>query len=278
MILTADGGSTKCDWAVVDDKSVRYLSTCGLNPFACDDGTIARILDCELMPGVDAARIEAVYFYGAGCIFDGAERIARALGGRFVRARIEVESDMAGAARALYGNRSGIVAILGTGSNSCLYDGRRIVSNVPPLGYILGDEGSGANIGRTVVADILKGLAGDNVREMLYEECQTSYARIIEHVYRQPEANRYLAGFARFAARHLDLPPIRSAVERSFDSFIGRNLMQYPVGEYPIGFVGSVAHFFREPLERALARRSLRPQAILHRPIGALAQYHKIKG
>ncbi len=115
--------------------------------------------------------------------------------------------------------------------------------NVPPLGYILGDEGSGANIGRTVVADILKGLAGDRVREMLYQECGTSYDRIIEQVYRRPEANRYLAGFARFAARHLDLPPIRAAVERSFDAFVERNLMQYPVWEYPIGFVGSPTSF-----------------------------------
>lgn len=275
MILTADGGSTKCDWALADDEDVRYLSTRGLNPFACDDETIARILDSELLPCLDATRIEAVYFYGAGCIFDGAERTARALGARFAGAHIEVESDMAGAARALYGNSSGIAAILGTGSNSCLYDGSRIVRNVPPLGYILGDEGSGANIGRTVVADILKGLAGDRVREMLYQECGTSYARIIEHVYRRPEANRYLAGFARFAARHLDLPPIRAAVERSFDAFVERNLMQYPVGEYPIGFVGSIAHFFREPLTSALARRSLSPQAIMRRPIEALARYHK---
>ncbi len=275
MILTADGGSTKCDWALADDEDVRYLSTRGLNPFACDDETIARILDSELLPCLDATRIEAVYFYGAGCIFDGAERTARALCARFAGAHIEVESDMAGAARALYGNGSGIAAILGTGSNSCLYDGRRIVHNVPPLGYILGDEGSGANIGRTVVADILKGLAGDRVREMLYQECGTSYARIIEHVYRRPEANRYLAGFARFAARHLDLPPIRAAVERSFDAFVERNLMQYPVGEYPIGFVGSIAHFFREPLTSALARRSLSPQAIMRRPIEALARYHK---
>lgn len=275
MILTADGGSTKCDWALADDEGVRYLSTRGLNPFACDDETIARILDSELLSCLDAARVEAVYFYGAGCIFDGAERTARALGARFAGAHIEVESDMAGAARALYGNGSGIAAILGTGSNSCLYDGRRIVHNVPPLGYILGDEGSGANIGRTVVADILKGLAGDRVREMLYQECGTSYDRIIEQVYRRPEANRYLAGFARFAARHLALPPIRAAVERSFDAFVERNLMQYPVWEYPIGFVGSIAHFFREPLTSALARRSLSPQAIMRRPIEALARYHK---
>lgn len=276
MILIADSGSTKCDWAVCSscNETVRIASG-GLNPFACNDEKISEILDGELMPHIgDRDEVESVYFYGAGCIFDGAERIGQALRSRFTHARIEVASDMLGAARALCGRSSGIVCILGTGSNSCLYDGRQIVANVPPLGYILGDEGGGAHIGRLVVSDILKGLTSESLRTALYEECAASYAGIIDRVYRQPQANRYLAGFAEFAARHLDEPEIAACVDRAFDAFIERNVMQYDTAANRVGFVGSIAHFFRERLVCAVERHGLRAGRIMRSPIEALAEYH----
>lgn len=278
MILIADSGSTKCDWAICGDcdATVRIASG-GLNPFACNDRKISETLDSELMPHIgDSAEVGAVYFYGAGCIFEGAGRIEQALRSRFAHARVEVAGDMLGAARALCGSGSGIVCILGTGSNSCLYDGRQITANVPPLGYILGDEGGGAHIGRLVVADILKGLTSESLRTALFEECRTSYAEIIECVYRQPQANRYLAGFAEFAARHLDEPEIAACVDRAFDAFIERNVMQYDTAANRVGFVGSIAHFFRKRLLCAVERHGLRAGRIMRSPIEALVEYHNI--
>lgn len=276
MILIADSGSTKCHWAICrNDGAAERVASRGLNPFACDEQQIAQTLDMELMPHIDDRKaVEAIYFYGAGCIFEGKEHIEQALRERFTHAHIEVASDMLGAARALCGNRSGIACILGTGSNSCLYDGRKITANVPPLGYILGDEGGGAHIGRLVVADILKGLTSEALRTALFEECRTSYAEIIECVYRRPQANRYLAGFAEFAARHIGEPTIAACVDRAFDAFIERNLMQYDTECSSVGFVGSIAHFFRERLLRAVERHGLQTGRIMRSPIEALVEYH----
>lgn len=275
MILIADSGSTKCHWAICGSgSSPVHLATDGLNPFACSDEKISTTLDQQVMPHVAAHEIEAVYFYGAGCIFEGAERIGRALQERFPQARTEVESDMLGAARALCGHSGGIACILGTGSNSCLYDGERITANVPPLGYVLGDEGSGAHIGRLLVADILKGLMSERLRTALFEECATSYAEIIDRVYRQPQANRYLAGFAEFAARHIDDAAVAACVDRAFDAFIERNVMQYATDGRTVGFVGSTAYFFRERLLLSLGRHSLLPGRIMRSPIDALIAYH----
>lgn len=275
MILIADSGSTKCHWAACGQGGdVARINTRGMNPYACDDAHMASVLDTELLPQIGDRHVDELHFYGAGCIFQGAERVGRALKERFPQARIEVESDMLGAARALYGERSGIACILGTGSNSCLYDGRRILRNVPPLGYILGDEGSGAHIGRLVAADLLKGLMPDDLAETFYRECRTSYAEIIECVYRRPGANRYLAGFAEFAARHIDRPQIASCVDRAFDSFIERNVMQYDTRGVETGFIGSIAHHFRRQLTMAVERHGLTAGGIMPSPIDALAAYH----
>ena len=277
MILTADGGSTKCDWALADDEGVRYLSTRGLNPFACDDETIARILDSELLSCLDAARVEAVYFYGAGCIFDGAERTARALGARFAGAHIEVESDMAGAARALYGNGSGIAAILGTGSNSCLYDGRRIVHNVPPLGYILGDEGSGAVLGRTLVGDVLKRQLPSDICDEFHSRTGLDRLTIINNVYRQPGANKFLASLVPFLSENISRPEIRNLVLGSFVSFFRRNVRSYAGHEsIPCGFVGSVAYYFADVLREAAAVSGCKVGTILKAPMDGLIKYHSL--
>lgn len=276
MILIADSGSTKCHWAICRDAdATERIASRGLNPFACDDRQITETLDMELMPHIDDRKaIEEVYFYGAGCIFEGKKRVERALRERFPHAHIEVASDMLGAARALCGDRSGIACILGTGSNSCLYDGRQIVDNVPPLGYILGDEGGGAHIGRLVVAEILKGLSSESLRTALFEECGTSYAEIIECVYRRPHANRYMAGFAEFAARHIGEPTIAACVDRAFDAFIERNVMQYDTEDNSVGFVGSIAYFFRERLLHAVETHGLHTSRIMRSPIEALVEYH----
>ena len=203
MILIADSGSTKTDWIVYtgNNGNSRVVSTQGINPFHQSDIEIELILRNEVLPllasildNVETANlIKYVAFYGAGCTESVLSKMQGCLSGIFAEANIEVAGDLLGAARALCGNKPGIACILGTGSNSCFYDGEKIVENVPPLGYILGDEGSGAALGKLFINGIFKGDLPTHIRELYLNEENITYAEIIEKVYRKPLANRFLA-------------------------------------------------------------------------------------
>ena len=268
MILIADSGSTKCHWALaekgeaVTEQSVKLVQSRGINPATCSREQMIEIITEELLPNIDAEAVESVYFYGAGCIADAPATLGLkdVLFSMFSNAKeVLVATDMLGAAHALCGHDKGIVCILGTGSNSALYDGEKMAKNVPPLGYILGDEGGGTNIGRTFVSDALKGVMSKEIVDMFYAECNTSYPEIIENVYRKPNANRYLASFVPFVAAHRDLPEVRKCIDMAFNNFIERNLLQYPdVESMEINFVGSVAFVFETELTEALERHSLK--------------------
>jgi hypothetical protein len=192
--------------------------------------------------------------------------------------QIEVATDMLGAAHALCGREEGIVCILGTGSNSAHYDGEKMAKNVPPLGYILGDEGGGTNIGRTFVSDALKGVMDKEIVDMFYAECNTSYPGIIENVYRKPNANRYLASFVPFVAKHRDLPQVRKCIDTAFNNFVERNLLQYAgIESMEVNFVGSVAFVFEKELTEALERHSLKLGKIMRSPICGMVNYHTLE-
>lgn len=282
MILTADSGSTKCHWALVDGKGAseeaKIIETRGINPVTCSSEQVKEIIAEGLLPQIKATEVEGIYFYGAGCIANAPAtlELQRTLQEIFPQATtIVVATDMLGAAHALCGHDKGIVCILGTGSNSAFYDGEQLAKNVPPLGYILGDEGGGANLGKTFVSNALKGLMPSEIVDLMYEECQTSYAQIIESVYRKPNANRYLASFVPFMARHRDRAEIRRCIDLAFDNFIERNLLQYPdVEKLPINFVGSIAAVFEQELTEALSRHSLTLGKIERSPIGGMVKYH----
>ena len=282
MILTADSGSTKCHWALVDGESAgnesKIIETRGINPVTCSSEQVKEIIAEGLLPQIKATEVEGIYFYGAGCIANAPAtlELQRTLQEIFPQATtIVVATDMLGAAHALCGHDKGIVCILGTGSNSAFYDGEQLAKNVPPLGYILGDEGGGANLGKTFVSNALKGLMPSEIVDLMYEECQTSYAQIIESVYRKPNANRYLASFVPFMACHRDRVEIRRCIDLAFDNFIERNLLQYPnVEKLPINFVGSIAAVFEQELTEALSRHSLTLGKIERSPIGGMVKYH----
>ena len=282
MILTADSGSTKCHWALVEGKGAsnepKIIETRGINPVTCSSEQVKKIITEGLLPQIKATEVEGIYFYGAGCIANAPAtlELQRTLQEIFPQATtIVVATDMLGAAHALCGHDKGIVCILGTGSNSAFYDGEQLAKNVPPLGYILGDEGGGANLGKTFVSNALKGLMPSEIVDLMYEECQTSYAQIIESVYRKPNANRYLASFVPFMARHRDRAEIRRCIDLAFDNFIERNLLQYPdVEKLPINFVGSIAAVFEQELTEALSRHSLTLGKIERSPIGGMVKYH----
>ncbi len=182
---------------------------------------------------------------------------------------------MLGAARSLCGNHSGIACILGTGSNSCFYDGEKIVSNVSPLGFILGDEGSGASLGKKLLSDILKNQLPKEIKDDFFSDYQQTPAEILENVYRRPFPNRYLAQFTVFLVKHISNPLISDLVESSFDEFISRNVIQYrDYKSNKVFFTGSVAYYFRNSLEKVIQKWNLDLGTIIQSPMEGLIDYH----
>ncbi|MBQ9439077.1 MAG: ATPase [Paludibacteraceae bacterium] len=274
MKIIADSGSTKTHWSVFTNSGQRSdYYTSGINPSLMSDDDVNRVVSVELLPQLSSiwwvGPFESVEFYGAGCAgAEPIERVKKALRTAFKHADIIVDSDMVGACRALLGGGAGVCAILGTGSNSCYYDGARIADNVPSLGFILGDEGGGAYIGKRLVGDILKGQMPESVCRAFEDEYHLTVADIVHKVYREPAPNRFLAQLTHFAAMHIGVPEVEALVIDCFEQFVVRNLLHYrqPAGS-EVHFVGSVAFFFRTQLSIALQRHKLRLGKVLREPL-----------
>ena len=252
MILIADSGSTKTDWAVIDDKGneTKRIRTDGMNPFHLSTDELKGIIERELKPNLPSEKLYAVSFFGTGCTPDQIPAMELLLKESLPCNNVLVGSDLLGAARALCHNHAGIACILGTGANSCLYDGERIIANTPPLGYILGDEGSGAVLGKLFFNALFKGFLSDGIRKLYLKETHQTYADIIRHVYREPLANRYLATVAKFIAVHkAAYPELNTLVMDNFHDFIHRNIDRYGRKDLPLNFVGSIAWHFRQELK-----------------------------
>jgi len=276
-ILVADSGSTKTDWLLLDlegrDKPIPAL-TKGINPYFLIEGEIRYILYQELLPPLnDIETIGKMFFYGAGCNAETASRVVNIMDSMFC-GEVFVGSDMLGAARATCGTEAGIACILGTGSNSCFYDGENIAANVPPLGFILGDEGGGASLGRHLISDIYKGTLSAELKEQFAARYRLTVEQILDRVYREPFPNKFLAEFTYFIADNIEHPDIHSLVLNDFRLFLKRNVKQYDYQNYPVHFVGSVAHIFREILIEAAEAEGITIAKILQKPITALAEYH----
>lgn len=271
MKIVADSGSTKTKFALVEGGVVKYVLTAGINPYYQSGEEIILTLKTQLLPEVAKPEIvQNIEFYGAGC--GPADKIAivrDALQSVFTDAAIIVASDLVGAAKALCGDKPGIACILGTGSNSCHYDGEKIVQNISPLGFILGDEGSGAVLGKLLVADILKNQAPKSLADKFFCKYNFTSAEIIDKVYRKPFPNRFLASLTPFISENIDDAYCHSLVYNSFKAFIDRNLRQYPAG-LPVHFTGSVAYYFRAILEDAMTASSLKLGRIVREPIELL--------
>ena len=277
-ILIADGGSTKIDWTVVSGISQKTFRSPGINPVLWDIGKIEQMLQ-EGLPNEILSDVESVYFYGAGCFGRSAEKMQEALM-RVVAhdAEIEVESDLLGAARALFGNERGIACILGTGSNSALYDGKEIISNIHPLGYILGDEGSGASMGKHFLNALYKGRLPESLREDFETETGLTYDDVIDHVYRQPMANKFLASLVIFVSKRRK--ECAELLNEEFDNFIEKDILPYNHCELPVGIVGGVGYEFHEELKEIFLRHGLKLNKVVARPMENLVDYHlrMIKG
>ena len=289
MILIADSGSTKVHWCLLTASGqCSDVFTDGINPLFQTTIAMQNSISNQLLPQISsllwAGTLTHVFFYGAGCTPEKKVFVQKALEAVFKKAEVHVESDMLGAARGLLGHNAGVACILGTGSGSCFYDGEKIAWAVPSLGYILGDEGSAAVLGKRLVGDLLKNQLGDDLKEAFFKEYETSMADIIEKVYRQPFPNRFLAKLSRFCADHIDDPRIRALVYDHFVQFIRRNLKQYFAKNEKmvndqmvnaVGFVGSIAYYYRPILEEAMAAEGIPVGTILQDPVEGLKEYHK---
>lgn len=279
MILIADSGSTKVDWCVVENgKIVKQVNTKGINPFFQSEEEISNEIQSTLILQLDTQDFDDVYFYGAGCTFDKVDIVKKAIRKNInVRNEIEVATDMLAAARGLCGYLPGIACIMGTGSNSCYYNGKNIVENVSPLGFILGDEGSGAVLGKLLVSDLLKNQLTPGLKEKFLEEYGLTVAEIIDRVYRKPFPNRFLASFSPFIVQNLDDSSIHDLILNSFKSFLKRNVMQYENYEkLPVHFVGSIAFHFQEVLTEAITEMNMKLGKIIQSPMEGLIKYHSV--
>lgn len=290
MKLIVDSGSTKADWALVDDagEMVRLVKTQGINPVHQSDEEILHVMREELELPAQPAEVN---FYGSGVTEAQKARMESLLGEAFPGAGVKAESDLLGAARALFGDQSGIACILGTGSNSCLYDGKNIVMNTPPLGYILGDEGSGAYLGKRFLNELFKGKLPQSLKQKFFDWAQLDYPTIINKVYREPMSNRFLASLCPFIAEALgkdgDDDEIDAAdelnymVEESFREFFDKNTDPYikhmkEKGEWlpTFGFVGSIAYYFKMQIYDALEVMDCEVKEIVQSPLDGLIRFH----
>lgn len=277
MILLADSGSTKTDWGLVENgKLVKRLRTSGMNPFQMSEEAITEEIKTHLVPELPGTVLDEVHFYGAGCTKEKQPIVERALRANLtINGECEVASDMLGAARGICGHKPGIACILGTGSNSCSYDGKNLVKNVSPLGFILGDEGSGAVLGKLLVGDVLKNQMPEAITKRFFEKYKLTSAEIIDRVYRQPKPNTFLASFVPFLEENIDEPKIYNLVKESFCSFLRRNVMQYDGWQtLPIGFNGSIAKIYKKPLLEALEEEGMHLGRIIQAPMEAMVEYH----
>ena len=281
VFLIADSGSTKTTWSVVwNGNLVRSIYTKGINPYFQTCGEIEEEIKNGLMPQLESFfplggfSVDTIYFYGAGCVFDKADIMRDAISSCIKTSEINIYPDLLAAAHSTCGYEAGIACIMGTGSNSCFYDGQKIVKNVPPLGFILGDEGGGATLGRLLVGDVLKEVLPEYLRDAFFERFELTQAEILDHVYKRPFPNRFLASLSPFLSEHIDVPEIHAIVFENFISFFTRNVMQYDYEKYAVNFVGSVAYHYKDVLTEAAETVKVRIGKVFKNPMNGLINYH----
>lgn len=276
-ILIADAGSTKTEWSLLRNGKVKSVETAGISPYFLGEEQIAELLRNELIPSLKKAEIDKVYFYGTGCLNPANNKLVRnAIKKTFPQAAVNVTNDVEGAAIGLCGNNKGIACILGTGSSSCFYDGKKIKKNNPGLGYALGDEGSGAYLGKKVLQYYMYNTFDEDLRARFDAAYVTNATEILENVYKKPLPNRYLASFARFLADNRGHYMIENIIEDGLNDFFFTHLGKYnEAWKYPINFVGGIAFGFKDVIKDLCATYNFELGRILQKPMKGLIEYHK---
>ncbi|RTL60917.1 MAG: N-acetylglucosamine kinase [Sphingobacteriales bacterium] len=276
--LIADSGATKAEWCVVNKGKVKTIFTQGISPYFLSKEQIRQLLEKELLPKLKNFTISEVYYYGTGLGNPANAKMVRSvLKQLFTKAeKVEADHDLSAAAKALCGKNKGIACILGTGSNSCYYNGKKILKNSPGLGFILGDEGSGAYLGKKVIQYYLYNTFDEELKAKFETKYNVSNIDILEAVYKKPMPNRYLAGYALFLAENRGHYMIENIIEDGLNDFFFNHLYKY--GEswlYPINFVGGIAWGFRDVLQDLCKTYELELGTILKNPMEGLIRYHK---
>ena len=278
-ILIADSGSTKCEWCLVSNNKKKKFITSGISPYFLKSEEIVALLQTELLPHINQKNITQLYFYGTGLKDNSNKRfIQSALKKIFTDVNVEVQTDLLGAARALCKNEKGIACILGTGCNSCYYNGNKVLKNSPGLGYVLGDEGSGAYLGKKVIQHYLYGMFDEDLMFAFNEKYNTNTNAILQSVYRQPQPNRYLAAFALFLAENRRHYMIENIIEDGLNDFFFTHLSKYRESWlHPVHFTGSIAFGFKDVIQSLCSSYEIEAGLILKQPIDGLINYHKMQ-
>jgi N-acetylglucosamine kinase-like BadF-type ATPase len=274
--LIADSGSTKCQWCLVDKGRKKHIYTHGISPYFLNKLQVTELIQKEVAPKLKKHNIKEIYYYGTGCKrAANRQMIKSAIGKVFPGAAISVNHDLMAAARALCGDQQGIVCILGTGSNSCYYNGNKIVKNSPGIGYILGDEGSGAYLGKKVLQYFLYKTFDEELRFLFQKKFNTDDTEILENIYKRPLPNRYLASHAIFLAENRGHYMIENIIEDGLNDFFFQHICKYRESwKLPIHFVGGVAYGFRDVVKELCKTYELELGSISKTPMDGLIVYH----
>ncbi|MBG8554908.1 N-acetylglucosamine kinase [Hymenobacter guriensis] len=279
MIIIADGGSTKTNWCLLDNEGNKiYFNTEGYNPYFIDTAGIVASLEKSLPDTLPRQEVSELYYYGAGCsVPEKVETVAKAMRQVFNGSRVYVGHDLLAAARALLGRDMGFAAILGTGTNSCIYNGQDVELNIDSLGYFLGDEGSGSYIGKRLLRDYMRGYLPDGLQEAFRAQYELTNEEIFDRLYNQPLPNRFLASFSKFAYDHNNISYCREIVLDGFEAFFRNLVAHYPSYQnYSFNCVGSVGYNFRDALEQVAKSYGMEVGKIIRSPIDDLVHYHTV--
>jgi N-acetylglucosamine kinase-like BadF-type ATPase len=276
--LIADSGSTKAAWCLIDSNKKKKIVTQGISPYFLSGVQIQEILEKELLPKIKNTKPDIIHYYGTGCSSTAnVHTVKQALKNVFPLAKIQVDHDLMGAAKALCGNEKGVACILGTGSNSCYYNGKKIVSNSPGLGFILGDEGSGAYLGKKVIQYYLYKTFDPELMDRFDAKYNTTINEILDAVYKQPMANRYLANFTEFLVENRGHFMIENIIEDSLNDFFFTHICKYRESwTMPINFIGSVAFGFKDVIKEMCNSYELQLGKVLKEPMDGLVKYHSV--
>ncbi|MCK4288957.1 MAG: ATPase [Bacteroidales bacterium] len=277
MILIIDSGSSKADWVLIKDRlKFKQIQTEGFNPYYFDFNELKKILKKHITPNINPETVDEIYFYGAGCSTENKRNIINnVLSNVFTNTKININHDLLGAARALFGRSEGIACILGTGSNSCYYDGNKIVENVPSLGYLFGDEGSGTYMGKIFLTNYLKNKIPENLKLKFDKKFKLSLEQILDNVYNYSKPNRFISSFSKFLSENISEPFVKNLVRDSFMEFFSEQVCKYSkYSQVPVSFIGTVAFIYENILREAAQEIGISIQSIEKNPVNGLIKFH----
>lgn len=275
-ILIADSGSTKTEWVLIDIDDKRFFKSDGLNPYFRTHGQLSEAIKNGVKNSLKSTQVDEIFFYGSGSGNESRKAILQnAIRENFPESDIHIESDMLGAAIACFGKKEGVACILGTGSNSCVYDGKKIVKSIPSLGFVFGDEGSGGYFGKRILNSYYYKTMPEDLRSALEETSDMSLESVLHKIYEEPQANRFVASFSKILGDYREHPFIQEMVRKGFEAFADKQLGYFDESkEMEIGFVGSIASVYRKILEDVLTERGMKLAIVVRKPLERLVDFH----